>query len=64
MFDLIVFSGRWLWTLMIVSLIMLATLLMMLMRSGFSEEIRLEIWFERTGNCLEREELTQSQLAL
>ena len=64
MFDLIVFSGRGLWTLMIVSLIMLATLLMMLMRSGFSEEIRLEIWFERTANCLEREELTQSQLAL
>ena len=43
-FDLMVSSGRWLWTLMMVSVRMFVALLMMLMRSKFFEEIRLEVW--------------------
>ena len=63
-FDLMVSSGRWLWTLMMVSVRMFVALLMMLMRSRFSEEIRLEIWCWRTANCLGREKVIESQLVL
>lgn len=43
-FDLIVFSGRLLWIPMLESVRMMDALLMMLIGSGLSEEIRLRIW--------------------
>ena len=42
--DLMIFSGRCLWMLMIVSVRMLAALFIMFMGSGLSEVIILEIW--------------------
>ena len=58
------FSGKWLWMFMIVSVRMLTALLMMLIGSVFSYLVRVEIWYWRVANWLEREELTESQLAL
>ena len=63
-FDLVVFSGKLLWILMIESVKMMATLLMMPIGSGLSAKIRLRIWSCRIANCLERVELIESQSAL
>ena len=43
-FSLLVFSGKWLWMPMMMSVRILAALLIILMGSTFSEIIRLEIW--------------------
>ena len=64
MFVLIVFSRKWLWIFMIVSVRMLTVLLKMLMGSELSEVIRLEIWSCSISNCLEREKLMASHLCL
>lgn len=59
------FSERSLWMSIMVFVWMLVELLKMLRRSGFLELItRLEIWSWRRANCLEREELIESQSAL
>ena len=43
-FGLMVYSGRWFWMPIMVSVSMVAALIMMLIRSGLSALIGLEIW--------------------
>ena len=50
-------SARWLWMYLMISVRMLAALLMIVMGSGFSEVIILEVWFWKIADWLEREEL-------
>ena len=58
------FSGRVLWIFRIVSVRIVAALLIMLIGSAFSEDIRSRTWSCRIVSWLEWEELIESQSAL